>query len=126
MNICATARLFEAGAINDPGPEIIPTDLFSSIRTDGAGIARQQARWGWYLGASATLEAFPMDIQSLDGVRSVRNRIVLSSFIERGPARNEPHQGRKVARRKSRKATIFCGTWLRWARIAKIGRSSGW
>ncbi|WP_420006646.1 Lrp/AsnC ligand binding domain-containing protein [Arenibacterium sp. LLYu02] len=31
-------------------------------------------------------ESFLMDIQSLDGVRSVRSYIALSTFLERGPA----------------------------------------
>jgi hypothetical protein len=32
------------------------------------------------------LESFLMEIQSLDGVRSVRSYITLSTFLERGPA----------------------------------------
>lgn len=32
------------------------------------------------------LERFLMEIQSLDGVRSVRSYIALSTFLERGPA----------------------------------------
>lgn len=33
-----------------------------------------------------SLESFLMDIQSLDGVRSVRSYIALSTFLERGPS----------------------------------------
>ncbi|MBE3640492.1 Lrp/AsnC family transcriptional regulator [Mangrovicoccus algicola] len=39
------------------------------------------------------LERFLMEIQSLEGVRSVRSYITLSTFVERGPAPDGPAPG---------------------------------
>jgi Lrp/AsnC family transcriptional regulator, leucine-responsive regulatory protein len=39
-----------------------------------------------------SLENFLMEIQSLEGVRSVRSYIALSTFLERGPSPDQDHQ----------------------------------
>lgn len=51
-----------------------------TVAGDGCVLVKVRAK------DTEALEAFLMEIQSLDGVRSVRSYITLSTFIERGPA----------------------------------------